>query len=121
MLRDNRFGISDNPIIIGAVATALISGITGSASGGMSIILQAFGGPLATMAVDQGISAELIHPVVAMASVAADALPHNGAVVTLLLVCGLTHRHGYQDVAVVSVVVALVGCASLVGLGLIFT
>lgn len=121
MLRGNRFGISDNPIIIGAVATALISGITGSASGGMSITLQAFGGHLATMAVDQGISAELIHRVVAMASVAADALPHNGAVVTLLLVCGLTHRQGYQDVAVVSVVVALVGCASLVGLGLICT
>ncbi|WP_018296125.1 GntP family permease [Corynebacterium lubricantis] len=119
--QDSLFNISNNPLIVGAVATAVIAGITGSASGGMSITLQAFGDQLATMAVDQGISAELMHRVVAMASVFADALPHNGAVVTLLLVCGLTHRQGYKDVAVVSIVVALIGVAVLVGLSLIFT
>lgn len=118
--RDNLFGISDNPLIVGAVATAVIAGITGSASGGMTITLQAFGDQLATLAADQGISMELMHRVVAMASVAADALPHNGAVVTLLLVCSLNHRQGYKDVAVVSIVVAFLGVASLVGLGLIF-
>jgi hypothetical protein len=37
----------------------------------------------------------VLHRVVAMASGGMDTLPHNGAVITLLAVTGLTHRESY--------------------------
>ena len=39
-----------------------------------------------------------MHRVAAMASGGMDTLPHNGAVITLLAVCGLTHRQSYKDI-----------------------
>lgn len=120
VLRDGLFGVSDNPLIVGVVATAVISGITGSSSGGLSITLQSFGEQLSQMAADQGISAELMHRAIAMASVSFDSLPHNGAIVTLLLVCGMTHRQGYKDIGVVTVLVPFIGLVAVVAAGLAF-
>jgi H+/gluconate symporter-like permease len=37
-----------------------------------------------------------------MASGGMDTLPHNGAVITLLAVTGLTHRQAYKDVFVIT-------------------
>ena len=100
-----------------AVSSAAISGVTGSASGGMTIALGAFGEQLRTMAQAQGIDMELMHRATAMASVSWDSLPHNGAIITLLLVTGLTHRESYKDIFVVTVLVPLVGLLAAVGLG----
>lgn len=114
------FSVSDNPIIVGVVATAVISGITGSSSGGLSITLQTFGEQLMQMAQDQGLSLEFLHRAMAMASVSLDSLPHNGAIVTLLIVCGMTHRQGYKDIAAVTVLVPAIGVVAIVALGLGF-
>ena len=89
------------------MTTGLISGITGSSSGGLSITMGAFGDELAALAMEQGISAELMHRVTAMTSVSFDSLPHNGAILTMLLVCGMTHKASYKDIAVVTVVTPL--------------
>lgn len=118
ILRDSLFDVSENPLIVGTLATAVISGITGSSSGGLSITLQTFGEQLHQMAVDQGISAEFMHRVIAMASVSFDSLPHNGAIVTLLLVCGMTHRQAYKDIGVVTVLVPFLGLLGVLGLGM---
>lgn len=118
ILRDSLFGVSDNPVIVGTIATAAIAGITGSSSGGLSITLQTFGEQLSQMAADQGISAEFMHRVIAMASVSFDSLPHNGAIVTLLLVCGMTHRQAYKDIGVVTVIVPFLGLLAVLFLGL---
>lgn len=120
VLRDGLFNVSDNPLIIGTVATAVISGITGSSSGGLSITLQTFGEQLAQMAQAQGISGEFMHRVIAMSSVSFDSLPHNGAIVTLLLVCGMTHRQGYKDIGVVTVLVPFAGVLAVLALGMAF-
>lgn len=120
VMSDALFDVSDNPLVVGALATAVISGITGSSSGGLSITLQTFGEQLAQMAQEQGISGEFMHRVIAMASVSFDSLPHNGAIVTLLLVCGLTHRQAYKDIGVVTVLVPFVGVLSVLLLGLAF-
>ena len=45
-----------------------------------------------------GISPQVLHRVAAMASGGMDTLPHNGAVITLLAVTGLTHRQSYRDI-----------------------
>ncbi|NYF96970.1 GntP family permease [Janibacter cremeus] len=117
-IRDNIFGISDNPLIVAAASTSGISGLTGSASGGLTITLQTFGTDLAQMATDQGISMGLMHRVTAMASIGFDSLPHNGAIITLLLVTGLSHRESYKDIFVVTVLVPLAGLLTVIGLGM---
>lgn len=43
-----------------------------------------------------------------MASVSFDSLPHNGAILTMLIVCGMTHRQSYKDIAVVTVAIPLI-------------
>ena len=49
-----------------------------------------------------------------------DSLPHNGAVVTLLAVCGSTHRESYLDIVMVAIVGALVALAAVIVLGGLF-
>lgn len=96
-IRDGIFGISDNAVVTSAVSSAAISGVTGLASGGMTIAVDAFGEQLTASAQAQGIDLEVMHRATGMASVSWDALPHNGAIITLLLVTGLTHRESYKD------------------------
>lgn len=117
-IRDGIFGVSDNPVVTSAISSAVISGVTGSASGGMSIALGAFGKDLAAQAQAQGIDMELMHRATSMASVSWDSLPHNGAIITLLLVMGLTHRESYKDIFVLTVLVPFIGVAAVIALGL---
>jgi len=80
------------------LSVTTLAGITGSASGGMSIALAAMANDFLAAANAAGISPEVLHRVAAMASGGMDTLPHNGAVITLLAVCGLTHRQSYKDI-----------------------
>ncbi|MFZ2957765.1 MAG: GntP family permease [Candidatus Ozemobacteraceae bacterium] len=87
-----------NPLINEAVTVTTLAGITGSASGGMSIALAAMAEQFITMANQAGIPLEVLHRVASMASGGMDTLPHNGAVITLLTVTGLTHSQSYKDI-----------------------
>lgn len=93
------------PLISASLAVNVLAGITGSASGGMSIALAALGDTYKQMALDHGISLEWMHRVVAMSSGGFDTLPHNGAVITMLIICGLTHRESYPDLGMVTLVI----------------
>ena len=42
-----------------------------------------------------------MHRVAVIGAGTLDSLPHNGAVVTLLAVCGSTHRESYLDIVMV--------------------
>lgn len=105
-----------NALAASAISTSTIAGITGSASGGMTIALNALGEDLKTMAADQGIAMEAMHRVTAMASGGLDSMPHNGAVITLLLVCGMTHRESYKDVGMISLVIPVAVTAVVIAL-----
>ena len=70
-----------------------------------------------TRAAEIGLNPELLHRVAVIGSGTLDSLPHNGAVVTLLAVCGLTHRDSYRDIVVVGVIGALVALAAVIALG----
>jgi H+/gluconate symporter-like permease len=87
-----------SPLVNEAVTVTTLAGITGSASGGMSIALAAMADQFKAAAAAAGISPEVLHRVASMASGGMDTLPHNGAVITLLAVCGLTHRQSYKDI-----------------------
>ena len=87
-----------NPLVNVAVTVTSLAGITGSASGGMSIALAAMATQFIENAQAANIPLEVLHRVAAMASGGMDTLPHNGAVITLLAVSGLTHRQAYRDI-----------------------
>jgi H+/gluconate symporter-like permease len=82
----------------------VLAGITGSASGGMSLALGAMSESWIARADEAGISREVLHRVAAMASGGMDTLPHNGALITLLAITGLTHRQAYRDILVLTFV-----------------
>jgi len=94
----NALGSIPNPLVNEAVTVTALAGITGSASGGMSIALAAMAETFIANANAAGIPMEVLHRVAAMASGGMDTLPHNGAVITLLAVTGLTHRQAYKDI-----------------------
>lgn len=49
-----------------------------------------------------------------------DALPHNGAIVTLLNVCGTTHRESYGGVVMTVIVGPMIALAAVIALGAAF-
>lgn len=103
LVRDAVMGIApDHPLVSLAVSVNVLAGITGSASGGMSIALSTMGEEYLARGLAAGIAPEVLHRITAIASGGLDALPQNGAVVTLLTVCRLTHREAYGDVFMVA-------------------
>ncbi|MEI7037794.1 GntP family permease [Fulvimonas yonginensis] len=96
-----------HPLVNEAVTVTALAGITGSASGGMGIALAAMAHTFVANAQAAGIPMEVLHRVAAMASGGMDTLPHNGAVITLLAVTGLTHRQSYRDIFAITVIKTL--------------
>ena len=103
----NALSAIPDPLVNEAVTVTALAGITGSASGGMSIALAAMAETFIVNANAAGIPMEVLHRVAAMASGGMDTLPHNGAVITLLAVTGLTHRQAYKDVFAITLIKTL--------------
>ncbi|HCI75274.1 MULTISPECIES: GntP family permease [Psychrobacter] len=121
IIRDSILNLTpDNPLISEAVAMTTLAGITGSSSGGLSIALSTLGEDYLRMAVAAGIDPELMHRVAVMAAGGLDTLPHSGAVITLLAICGLTHKQSYLNVAMVTMVIPLIAVVAVIILGTIF-
>ncbi len=117
LVRDWVLSIEGGPLVSLAIAANVLSALTGSASGGLTIALDALGETYMRLAHETGINPELMHRVAVISSGTLDSLPHNGAVVTLLSVCGLTHRESYLDIVMVAVVGAIIALAAVIGLG----
>ncbi|WP_371228365.1 GntP family permease [Pseudomonas sp. QE6] len=96
-----------DPLVNEAITVTSLAGITGSASGGMSIALAAMSEQFIAAAHAANIPLEVLHRVAAMASGGMDTLPHNGAVITLLAVTGLTHREAYKDIFAITLIKTL--------------
>ncbi|MEZ5898481.1 MAG: GntP family permease [Hyphomicrobiaceae bacterium] len=120
IIRDLVLNIPGNPLVSEAVAVNVLAGITGSASGGMSIALKTLGPQYLEMANAAGISPQLLHRVAAMASGCMDTLPHNGAVISLLTICGLTHRESYKFIFYNTVLFPLIALVVVIILGSTF-
>jgi len=121
LIRDAVLGIAPgNPLVSLSIAVNILAGITGSASGGMSIALQTLGDTWLAMGQAAGIAPDLLHRVTAIATGGLDALPHNGAVITLLGICGLSHRQSYGDIFVVAVAIPVLALVVVVVLGSTF-
>jgi len=112
----NALGSIPNPLINEAITVTALAGITGSASGGMSIALAAMAETFIASAQAAGIPMEVLHRIASMASGGMDTLPHNGAVITLLAVTGLSHRQSYKDIFAVTLVNTTTAVFVVIGL-----
>jgi H+/gluconate symporter-like permease len=117
LVREWVLSIEGGPLVSLAVATNVLAALTGSASGGMTIALDALGETYMGIAAQAGIDPALMHRVAVIGSGTLDSLPHNGAVVTLLAVCGSNHRESYRDMVIVGIVGALIALAVVIALG----
>lgn len=103
----NTLATIPNPLVNEALSVTILAGITGSASGGLSIALGAMADTFIQSAQAAGIPLEVFHRIASMASGGMDTLPHNGAVITLLAVTGLTHRQSYRDIFAITIIKTL--------------
>lgn len=118
LIKDAVLGIAPNyPLISEAISINVLAGITGSASGGLSIALEALAKNYLAMAEAVNLSPELLHRVASLSCGGFDTLPHNGAVITLLSICALTHKKSYFDIFVVAVVAPFLATTAVVILG----
>ena len=120
VVRDAVLGIGGGPLVSLALATNTLAALTGSASGGMTIALDALAGIYMERAAEIGMAPALLHRVAVVGAGTLDTLPHNGAVVTLLAVCGSTHRESYRDIVIVGIIGPTLALAAIIVLGSIF-
>jgi H+/gluconate symporter-like permease len=120
LVRDWVLSIEGGPLVSLAVATNVLASLTGSASGGLTIALDALGGTYMRIAEEIGMNPALMHRVAVIGAGTLDSLPHNGAVVTLLAVCGSTHKESYFDIVMVAIVGAVIALAAVIALGSVF-
>jgi H+/gluconate symporter-like permease len=116
-VRDWVLAIEGGPLVSLAVATNVLAALTGSASGGLTIALDALGDNYMAIAAQAGINPALLHRVAVIGAGTLDILPHNGAVVTLLALCGASHRESYFDIVMVGIVGAVLALIAVIGLG----
>ena len=119
VVREALKAVASDPVISLWLVVTALAAMTGSASGGMSLALGAMGESYARAAQAAHINPEIMHRIASMGSAAMEILPHNGAVITLLSICGLTHKQSYFDLFIVGSLTAFV--ASLVVLALYLT
>ena len=120
IVRNWVLSIEGGPLVSLAVATNLLAALTGSASGGLTIALEALGGTYMRLAAEHGIDPALLHRIAVMSAGTLDSLPQNGAVVTLLAVCGSTHRESYLDIVMAAIVGPIIALAVVIALGSMF-
>jgi H+/gluconate symporter-like permease len=120
MVRNWVLGIEGGPLVSLAVATNVLAALTGSASGGLTIALDALGRTYMAIAAQTGVSPALMHRVAVIGSGTLDLLPHNGAVVTLLALCGAKHSGSYLDILMTGIVSAVLSLVAVIFLGSIF-
>jgi H+/gluconate symporter-like permease len=117
LVRDAVLGIEGGPLVSLALATNVLAALTGSASGGLTIALDALASTYMERAAEIGLAPALLHRVAVIGAGTLDSLPHNGAVVTLLAVCGSTHGESYRDIVIVGIIGPIIALAAVIVLG----
>lgn len=119
-VRDSVLSIKGGPLVSLTVTMNALAGLTGSASGGMAIALDALGSTYLRLALENGIDPALMHRLATISSGTLDALPHNGTVLTVLQVSKLTHKESYFDMVMTVVVSVIIAFVAVIALGSVF-
>ena len=120
LVRDTVLKTPGGPLVSLTVAMNVLAGLTGTASGGMAIALNALGETYMRLAAEQHINPELLHRVTTISAGTLDSLPHNGTVLLLLKISGLTHRESYLDMVMTVIVSVIIALAAVLALGSMF-
>jgi H+/gluconate symporter-like permease len=120
VVRDAVLSIRGGPLVSLTVAMNLLAGLTGSASGGMTIVLDSLGDTYLRLGLEHGIAPALLHRLTTIAAGTLDALPHNGTVLTVLQVSRLTHRESYFDMVMTVIVSVIISLVAVIALGSVF-
>ena len=119
-VRDALLAIGGGPLISLTVAVNVLAGLTGTASGGMAIVLNILGDTYMQLAAEHGINPALMHRITTIGAGTLDALPHNGTVLLLFQISGLTHRESYFDMVMTVIVTCIIALVAVLVLGTVF-
>jgi len=119
-VRDAVLSIRGGPLVSLTIAMNVLAALTGSASGGMTIALDALGDKFLGLAAVHGIAPALLHRLTTISAGTLDALPHNGTVLTVLQVSRLTHRESYLDMVMTVIVSVILSLVAVLILGSVF-
>lgn len=108
------------PLVSLVVAMNTLAALTGTASGGMAIALNALGSEYMRMATEYGIDPALMHRLTTISAGTLDALPHNGTVLLLLQISKQTHAGSYFDMAMTVIVGVIISLVAVFILGTMF-
>jgi len=114
ILVDNLKNMSMSPLIFVAITVAVCAGACGSASGGMGVAFNA----LTKVYLALGVNPEYIHRIAAIAAGTLDTLPHQGAQITLLGICKMTHKEAYFDIMVTQIIIPIIAVALFIMLAM---
>jgi H+/gluconate symporter-like permease len=120
IVRDAVLQVPGGPLVSLVVAMNVLAGLTGTASGGMAIVLNAIGDSYMQLATEYGIDPALMHRLTTISAGTLDALPHNGTVLLLLQISNLTHRESYRDMVMTVIVSVIIALAVVFVLGSMF-
>lgn len=120
VVRDAVLEIPGGPLVSLVVAMNALAALTGTASGGMAIALNALGAEYMRMAVEYGIDPALMHRLTVISAGTLDALPHNGTVLLLLQISKQTHAGSYFDMVMTVIVGVLISLVAVFILGSMF-
>ena len=105
--------LSATPLLSEVISVNLLCGMTASASGGLSAALEVMGDTFLA----SGIDPEVLHRLASICSGGLDNLPYNGATVTVLALCGMTHKQSYFDMFIVASVIPIIASLVVMVLG----
>lgn len=106
-------GLSAIPLLSEVVSVNLLCAMTASASGGLSAALEVMGDTF----LQSGIDPQVLHRLASICSGGLDNLPYNGATVTVIALCGMTHKKSYLDMFMVATVIPIVASLVIMVLG----
>jgi H+/gluconate symporter-like permease len=101
------------PLLSEVVSVNLLCAMTASASGGLSAALEVMGDTFLA----SGIDPQVLHRLASICSGGLDNLPYNGATVTVIALCGMTHKKSYLDMFMVATIVPIVASVVIMILG----
>jgi H+/gluconate symporter-like permease len=117
---DAVLSIPGGPLVSLTVSMNVLAGLTGTASGGMAIALNALGDTFLRLGAEHGVDPALMHRVTTISAGTLDALPHNGTVLMLLQISKLTHKDSYLDMVMTVIVSVIISLVAVIVLGSMF-
>lgn len=120
VVRDAVLQMPGGPLVSLVVAMNALAALTGTASGGMAIALNALGAEYMRLAAEYGIDPALMHRLTTISAGTLDALPHNGTVLLLLQISRQTHAGSYFDMVMTVIVGVIISLVAVFVLGSMF-